>query len=228
MSRRHQSISFGFAHRAHIARRKPWVPGGQRGRSFPDQEHHAPQGAAGCGEIQTVRQARARDHRIGQVGPAGSRDESAPARRHVGGTRGEHAQGQNRSRDQESGGRRGGKLRGNSLRGLWTGRHRRHRRGVDRQPQPHRGRGARRLHQIRRSSCRDRRGLLHVRPRGLDRVRSQGGRRGCHAGGGDRGGRRRRGVQRERTRNLHDAGFVARGCQGTRRQVRRSNQEDPR
>ena len=54
-------------------------------------------------------------------------------------------------------------LRRDPLRGLWSGRRGGHRRGADRQPQPHRRRGARGVHQERRQSRRDRRGVVHVR-----------------------------------------------------------------
>ena len=47
--------------------------------------------------------------------------------------------------------------------GYGAGRRRGDRRGADRQPQPHRRRGARDLHQERRQSGRDRRGVVHVR-----------------------------------------------------------------
>ena len=73
-------------------------------------------------------------------------------------------------------GRRRRELRGDPLRRLWPGRRRRDRRGADRQPQPHRRRGARDLHQERRQPRRDRRGLVHVRPCRRGRVRRQGGR----------------------------------------------------
>src|SRR3979409_2681442 len=50
------------------------------GRTFPVQEHHAPQGPAGCPEVEIVLQAGARNHRGGQDGPARSLDDSAAAR----------------------------------------------------------------------------------------------------------------------------------------------------
>ena len=50
------------------------------GRTFPVQEHHAPQGAAGCPEVEAVRQAGAGNHRRGQARDARSRDEPAAAR----------------------------------------------------------------------------------------------------------------------------------------------------
>ena len=63
--------------------------------------------------------------------------------RHPGGARGEHAEGQYRPRHQEGARRRCRELRRDPLRGLRPGRRRGHRRGPDRQPQPHRRRGAR-------------------------------------------------------------------------------------
>ena len=56
-------------------------------------------------------------------------------------------------------------LRGGALRGLCARRRRRHRRGADRQPQPHGRRGALLFHQGRRRARRNRRRLLHVRSR---------------------------------------------------------------
>ena len=64
-------------------------------------------------------------------------------------------------------------LRERPLRGLWPRRRRDHRRGADRQPQPHRRRGPRLLHQARRQSRLDRLGLAHVRPRRRDRVQAE-------------------------------------------------------
>ena len=52
-------------------------------------------------KVQAVRQAGARNHRLRQARPARSGDESAAARRHHRGPRGEHAEGQYRARDQE-------------------------------------------------------------------------------------------------------------------------------
>ena len=57
----------------------------------------------------------------------------------------------------------------------------------------------------RRQSRRNRRGVVHVRSCRRRRVRRQGGERRRHARGGDRGGRRGRGVRRERSRDLHHA-----------------------
>ncbi len=68
-------------------------------------------------------------------------------------------------------------LRRNPLRGLRPGRRRRHRRGADRQPQPHGVGRPLHFHQARRQSRRDRRGLLHVRSRRRDRVRRRRSRR---------------------------------------------------
>ena len=65
---------------------------------------------------------------------------------------------------------------------------------LDRQPQSHRRRGARDLHQERRQPGHDRRGLLHVRSCRRGRVRRQGGERRRHAGRSHRGRRRGRRV----------------------------------
>ena len=133
------------------------------GRPFPIQEHHAPQGPAGCPEVEAVRQAGAGNHGRRQAGPARSGDEPAAARRHHRRAPGEHAEGQYRARDQEGDRRRQRELRRDPLRGLWPRRRRRHRRGADRQPQPRGLRHPLLLHQIRRQSRRNRLGLLHVR-----------------------------------------------------------------
>ena len=61
-------------------------------------------------------------------------------------------------------------LRRGALRGLCAGRRRRHRRGADRQPQPHRGRSALLFQQGGRRARGNRRGLLHVRSRRPDRI----------------------------------------------------------
>ena len=98
-------------------------------------------------------------------------DEPAPAGGDHRGARREHAEGQYRTRDQEGAGRRRRELRRDPLRGLRAGRRRGDRRGADRQPQPHRRRRALLLHQERRQPGRDRRGVVHVRPRRRGRVR---------------------------------------------------------
>src|SRR5260370_41625729 len=49
-------------------------------RTFPVQEHHAPQEPAGCTEVETVLQTGAGNHIRGQDWPAGTVDESAAAR----------------------------------------------------------------------------------------------------------------------------------------------------
>ena len=85
-----------------------------------------------------------------QARHARSRHERAPAPRHPGGARREHAQGQHRASDQEGGGRRCRRLRGDPLRGLCAGRRRGDRGSADRQPQPHGRRGACGVHQVRR------------------------------------------------------------------------------
>src|SRR5580704_18748395 len=56
----------------------PWKRGD--GRTFTIQEHHAPQGPAGRGEIQAVQQAGAGSHRRSQDGASRPRHECAPAR----------------------------------------------------------------------------------------------------------------------------------------------------
>ena len=176
------------------------------GRPFTVQEHHAPQGAAGCGEVEIVRQAGPRNHRLGQARHARSGHESAAARGDHRRARREHDQGHHRARHQEGLGRRRRELRGNPLRRLWAGRRRGDRRSADRQPQPHRGRSARHLHQERRQFGRDRRGLLHVRSCRRHRIRRQGGERRSHVRGGAGSRRRRCGVERERPRDLRGAG----------------------
>ncbi len=113
-------------------------------------------------------------------------------------------------------------LRRSALRGLCAGRRGGHRRGADRQPQPHRGRGALLFHQGRRVAGRNGRGLLHVRPRRTDRLRPQGRRRGRDAGGGDRGGRGRRRVRPGRARGRHLGRGAERGAKGARGEVRRA------
>ena len=62
-------------------------------------------------------------------------------------------------------------VRGGALRGLRPGRRGHPRRDADRQPQPHRLRGAARLHQARRQPRRARLGGLDVREEGRDRGR---------------------------------------------------------
>src|SRR6266404_9051213 len=85
------------------------------GRTFPVQEHHAPQGPAGRPEIESVRQAGARNHGGGEIGDAGPGNESTAPRRHDRRASGEHAEGQYRARHQESDRRRGRELRRDSL-----------------------------------------------------------------------------------------------------------------
>src|SRR6267142_2274492 len=72
------------------------------GRTFPIQEHHAPQGPAGCPKVEAVRQAGARNHCRGQDGPAGPIDECAVARRDHFRPPGEHVEGLHRARGEES------------------------------------------------------------------------------------------------------------------------------
>ena len=111
-------------------------------------------------------------------------------------------------------------LRRSALRRLRAGRRRGHRRGADRQPQPHRGRSALLFHQGRRRARRNGRRLVHVRPRRPDRLRQAGrlGRR--DAGGGDRSGRGRRRLRRRRARGHHRG---RRRCATRRRRWRRSS-----
>ncbi len=82
--------------------------------------------------------------------------------------------------------------------GYGPGRRRGHRRGADRQPQPHRQRRPLVLHQVRRGARRDRLGVVHVRPGRPDRLSARGrlGRR--HARGGDQRRCRRRAERRDR------------------------------
>src|ERR1700686_3296561 len=63
------------------------------GRTFPVQEHHAPQGAAGRPEVKAVRQAGARNHVRREDGPARPRHECAAARRDHLRPAGDHASG---------------------------------------------------------------------------------------------------------------------------------------
>src|SRR4051794_27350303 len=62
------------------------------GRTFPVQEHHAPQGPAGRPEVKAVLKTGAGNHRRRQDGPARSVDERAAARRDHLGTAGEHVE----------------------------------------------------------------------------------------------------------------------------------------
>ncbi len=194
------------------------------GRTFPVQEHHAPQGPAGCPEVKTVRQAGAGNHGRGQDGAARSLDECAVARRHHLRPPGEHVEGLDRARDQEGERQRERELRRDPLRGLWSGRRRRHCRGADRQPQPRGVRHPLLLHQVRRQSRRNRLGCLHVRPYRHYRIRRQGRLRRCDAGCRDRGWRRRRVVERERSRGLCLAGNLSRRRQGAGGEIRRAPQ----
>ena len=89
-------------------------------------------------------------------------------------------------------------LRGDPLRGLWPRRRRRHRRGADRQPQPHRRGDPRGLHQARRQSRRHGRRRPHVLPRRRDRLPRLRRLRRRHAGGRHRGGCRGRRLRRQR------------------------------
>ena len=75
------------------------------------------------------------------------------------------AEGQHRARDREGlrRGRRRLELRDGRLRGLRPGGRRRARRGADRQPQPHRVRGAARVHEARRQPRHDRGRRVAVR-----------------------------------------------------------------
>ena len=111
-------------------------------------------------------------------------------------------QGQYRARHQEGDRRRRRELRRGPLRGLWPGRRRRHRRGADRQPQPHRLECPLDLHQERRRAGRNRLGRLHVRPRRRDLLPGQGRQRRQGDGSGDRGRRRRRRERRGRPLDL--------------------------
>ena len=106
---------------------------------------------------------RPRDHGGGARGPARPRGQSAAARGDGGGARRQHAEGQHRARHQARDRRRGRhQFRRGALRGLWAGRRRHHRRGADRQPQPHRLVDAHGVQQARRQSRRDQQRHLHV------------------------------------------------------------------
>src|SRR5437868_4110963 len=85
------------------------------GRTFPVQEHHAPQGPAGCPEVETVQQAGAGNHRCGQDGPARSRHKRAAARCHHFRPPGKHVEGLDRARGEEGERRRGRELRRDPL-----------------------------------------------------------------------------------------------------------------
>ncbi len=74
--------------------------------------------------------------------------------------------------------------------GFGPGGDRDHRRGADRQPQPHGRRYPRRLLEIWRRARRDGLGLLHVPAHRLDHVSGQRGRCRRHAGSRDRSRRR--------------------------------------
>ena len=78
-----------------------------------------------------------------------------------------------------------------------------HRRGADRQSQPHRRRSALLFQQVGRVAGRDRRGVVHVRPRRLDHLRPQNRHRRRDARSGDRGRRRRRRLRGRRARDHH-------------------------
>src|SRR6267154_3622951 len=83
------------------------------GRPFPIQEHHAPQGPAGCPEVETVRQAGPGNHSGGENGPARPDDERAAARGDHFRPPGKHVEGFDRARHQEGGRRRRRELRRN-------------------------------------------------------------------------------------------------------------------
>ena len=104
-----------------------------------------------------------------------------------------------RPRHQEGAGRRCGDLRRGALRGLRSGRRRHHRRGADRQPQPHRRRRPLLFSKLRRRARQPARSPSSSTVSARSSIRRQGlGRR--HAGKGDRGRRRRGALQRRRPR----------------------------
>ena len=114
----------------------PWrdrvdrVSGSVMGWPFQMEEHHVPQGRAGCEASPSVHQGRAGDRCCRQIGPAGSRTQSPSACGHPGRPRGEHVQGCHRPGHQaQHQWRRGGRLSGDTLRGLRAGRRGDHRRG---------------------------------------------------------------------------------------------------
>ena len=114
-------------------------------------------------------------------------------------------------------------LRGDPLRGLRPRRRRHHRRGADRQPQPHRLQRALDLRQARRQPRRDRLGRPSCSTASArSPIRPPSADADDDAGGGDRGRRRRRRVRRGRPRDLLRARMPRRGRQGARGRARRA------
>ena len=170
--------------------------------------------------LQAVRQARARNHGVGQARHARPGVQSAPARGHHRRPRREHAEGQYRARHQEGARRRRRELRRDPLRGLRAGRRRRDRRGA--RPTTTTAPPAKCARSSPRTAAiwRDRRGVVHVRSCRRGRIRRQGGERRRHAGSRDRGRRRGRGLERRRPSDLHHAGNA---CRKSPRRWRRSS-----
>ena len=118
------------------------------GRSFPVQEHHAPQGAPGC------RPGAAFTKLLREVIVAAQAGLPDPALNPRLRSAIQAATAANMPKDKieraikRGAGRRGRELRRGPLRGLRARRRGADRRGADRQPQPHGERGARRLQQV--------------------------------------------------------------------------------
>ena len=191
------------------------------GRPFEMGQHPASQGAAGRRPLEAVLEAVEGDHRRRQDGRPRSGQEPAAAPGGQGGQGQLDAQGQHRPGDQEGAGRRRRELRGDPLRGLRPERGRDHRRGDDRQPQPHRLEHPLDLRQARRQPRRDRLGRLPVRPQGADRLPGLGRDRRGRARGGDRGRGRGRRERRGRARRLVRRRRPRRGVGGARGGARR-------
>ena len=96
-------------------------------------------------------------------------------------------------------------LRRGPLRRLWSGRRCRHRRGADRQPQPHRLQRPLDLHQGRRRAGRNRLRILLLRPCRRNLLQAVG--RRCRQGDGSRDRSRCRGRDDRRGRPLHHLRF---------------------
>ena len=104
--------------------------------------------------------------------------------------------------DRQGVGRRCRELRGDPLRGLRPWRRRDHRRGADRQSQPHRDQRAHRLLEEWRQPRRERQRQPRIRAPGADRISGERRRRRQGPRSGDRGGRRGRRSRRGRPPHL--------------------------
>ena len=132
-----------------------------------------------------------------------------------------------RSIDKASG-RRRRELRGNPLRGLRPRRRRAHRRGADRQPQPHRDQRPHRFLEERRQPRRQRQRQPRLRAAGPDRISGERGRCRQGARSGDRGRRRRRRKRRGRPPHLDQHREPPRGRPGARAAARRRRRRQAR